>query len=164
MKQVLESPSPVRCFSGRSYNKDDCPGFWLAETFSTSMQPLLNVIWRNLTGSKSSAPSIIFFLGGGVKKYGCSGLWFAEKFSTSLQPAKQNLTKLDRKQVLNILYHFVRFINKDDRPSWGIAPAERKIVAKFKNGFLWPNGFLVLYLLKVFPRTFSNVSCPGRSW
>ena len=47
-----QRPLPSLCFSGRLEKQDGRPGFWLAETFSTSPLKLLNGIWWNLTGSK----------------------------------------------------------------------------------------------------------------
>ena len=49
-----QRPLPSLCFSGRWEKQDGCPGFWLAETFSTSPLKLLNGICWNLTGSKIS--------------------------------------------------------------------------------------------------------------
>ena len=58
---LMKSPRPLRslCFLGRSEEQDGRPGLWLAETFSTSLQPL-NGIKRNLTWSKISTSSIKF--------------------------------------------------------------------------------------------------------
>ena len=50
---------PSLCFSGRSEKQNGRPGLWLAETFSTSLEPL-NGIHRNLIGSKISTPSTKF--------------------------------------------------------------------------------------------------------
>ena len=53
-------PLPSLCFSGRSEKQDGRPGFWLAETFSTSPLKPLNGIQPNLTGSKISTSSTKF--------------------------------------------------------------------------------------------------------
>ena len=45
------------CFSRSSEKQDGRPGLWFFETFSTSPLKMLNVIQRNLTGSKISMPS-----------------------------------------------------------------------------------------------------------
>ena len=72
------------CFSGRSEKQDGCPGFWLAETFSTSSLKPLNRIQLNLTGSKISTPlPSLCFSGRSEKQDGRPGLWLAETFSTS---------------------------------------------------------------------------------
>ena len=48
--------------------KDDCPGLWLAETFSTSSLKPQNGIWRNLTGSNNSTSSAKFVFSGRLEK------------------------------------------------------------------------------------------------
>ena len=93
-----QGPLPTLCFSGRSEKKDGHPGLWLAETFSTSSLKSLNVIQRNLTGSKISMSStkFVFFGGRSEKKDGRPGFWLAETFSTSplkpLNGIQRNLT------------------------------------------------------------------------
>ena len=47
-----QRPLPSLCFSNWSEKQDGRPGFWLAETFSTSPMKPLNRSQRNLTGSK----------------------------------------------------------------------------------------------------------------
>ena len=95
------------CFSGRSVNKDDCSSCWLAKTFSTSPLQPQNRIWQNLTGSKyptSSTKFVGFFVGKFLHKDDCPGLWLAATFFLLLLcNGWLKLTKLDRKQVLNIL-------------------------------------------------------------
>ena len=56
-----QRPLPSLCFSGRSEKHEGRPGFWLAETFSTSPLKPLNGIQRNLTGSKISMSSTNFY-------------------------------------------------------------------------------------------------------
>ena len=58
-KARSQRPLPSLCFSSR-WEKQDDPGLWLAETFSTSSLKPLNGIQRNLTGSKISTPSTKF--------------------------------------------------------------------------------------------------------
>ena len=73
------------------------PGFWLAETFSTSpLKPLNRNKW-NLTGMKISTSSTKFvFFGQSKKQDGSPGFWFAETFSNSplklLNGIQRNLT------------------------------------------------------------------------
>ena len=91
--------------------------YWL-KYFSTSSPQPLNGFWRNLTGSKSSTPSIkfVFFLCRSEIQEGHPGLWLAETFfdlfSTTVEWI---LTKLDRKQILNTLYQVCIF--RADRKS-----------------------------------------------
>ena len=63
-----QRPLPSLCFSGRSKKQDGRPGFWLAETFSTSPLKPLNGIQRNLTGSKISTSSTKFVFIGTIGK------------------------------------------------------------------------------------------------
>ena len=70
---------PSLCFSGHSEKQDGRPGFWLAETFSTSPLKPLNGIQWNLTGSKISTSSTKFVFFGPIGK-----TWLAKTFSTSL--------------------------------------------------------------------------------
>ena len=51
----------------QSFDKDGCPGLWLAETFSTSLQ-LLNGIWWNLTKNKHSTSSKKFVVFGLIRQ------------------------------------------------------------------------------------------------
>ena len=107
-----QCPLPSLCFSGQSEKQDGRPGLWLAEKFSTSPLKPLNGNQGNLTGSKiSTSPSKFVFLGRWEKQDGRPGLWLAEKFSTSpsSETVKQNSTKLDRKQDLNVLYQVCVF-------------------------------------------------------
>ena len=53
---ISQRPLPCMCFPGRSENQDSRPGFWFAETISTSLQPLNGIQWH-LTGSKNSTSS-----------------------------------------------------------------------------------------------------------
>ena len=64
-------PLPSLCFSGRSEKQDGRPGFWLAETFSTSPLKPLNRIQWNLIGSKISTPSTNFAFFRLIRKTKC---------------------------------------------------------------------------------------------
>ena len=106
-----QSPLPSLCFSGWSEKQDGRPGFWLAETFSTSPLKPLKGIQRNLTGSKISRPSTKFVFFGRIGKtrwppWPLIG-WYIFDFSSAT--AEQNSTKLDRKQDLNALYQVCVF-------------------------------------------------------
>ena len=72
-------------------------------TFSTSSLKPLDKISRNLTGSKNSMSSTtlcFFFFGPSGKWRWPPSLWYILDFS---ETAKWKLTKLDRKQELNVL-------------------------------------------------------------
>ena len=103
-----QHPLPSLCFSGRSEKQDGRPGLWLAETFSTSPLKLLNRIQRNLTGSKISTSStkFVFFGPIGWPPWPLIG-W--DIFDFSSETAERNLTKLDRKQDLSVLYQVCVF-------------------------------------------------------
>ena len=58
-----QRPLPSLCLSGQSEEQDGRPGFWLAETFSTSpLKPLNRIPW-NLTGrmKTTSSTKFVFF-------------------------------------------------------------------------------------------------------
>ena len=105
-----QSPLPSLCFLGRSEKQDGRHGLWLAETFSTSPLKLLNGIQRNLTGSKISKSSTKFVFFGPIGKTRWLPLpligWDIFDFS---ETAERNLTKLNRKQDLNVLYQVCVF-------------------------------------------------------
>ena len=117
-----QRPLPSLCFSGRLEKQDDRSGLWLAETFSTSSLKPLNIIQRNLTGSKIATPSTKFVFFGPIEKtrwppWPLIG-WYIFDFSS--ETAERNSTKLDRKQDLNALYQFGVFrANRKKRcPPW----------------------------------------------
>ena len=101
-----QRPLPSFCFSGQSEKQDGRPGLWLAETFSTSPLKPLNIIQRNLTGSKISMSStrFVFFGPIGKTRWPPWPLIGRDIFDFSSKTAEQNSTKLDRKQDLNVLY------------------------------------------------------------
>ena len=106
-----QRPLPRLCFSFRSGNKDYCSGFWLAEIISTSPLQLLNEFWWNLTGSKYSASSVYLVFLESIAKQSRPPWslisWGIFDFSSA--DVERNLTKLDMKQVLNILYQVCVF-------------------------------------------------------
>ena len=117
-----QRPLPRLCFSDWSEKQDGRPGLWLAETFLTSPLKPLNGIQRNLTGSKISTPSTKFVFFGLIGKtrwptWPLIG-WDIVNFSS--ETAKQNSTKLDRKQDLKDLYQVCDFgpIGTTRWPSW----------------------------------------------
>ena len=116
-----QRPLPSLCFSGQLEKQDGRPGFWLVETFSTSLKPL-NRIQQNLTGSKISTSSIKFvFTSRSEKHDGRPDLWLAETFSTSplklLNRIQRNLTG---SKIWRSSTNFVIFgpIGKTRWPSW----------------------------------------------
>ena len=62
-----QHPLPNLCFSGRSEKQPGRPGLGMAETFSTSLKPLIG-IEQNLTGSKISMSSTKFVFFGSIRK------------------------------------------------------------------------------------------------
>ena len=110
-RQDLNILYQVCVFSGRSEKQDGRPGLWLAETFSTSPLKLLNGIQRILTVSKISTSSTKFVFVGliGKKRWPPMPLVGWDIFYFAAKTAKQNSTKLDRKQDLNVLYRVCVF-------------------------------------------------------
>ena len=106
-----QRPLPSLCFLGRSEKQDGRPGLWLVETFSASSLKPLNGIQRNSTGSKISTSStkFVFFVPIGKTRWPPWPLIGWDIFDFSSETAKQNSTKLDRKQDLNILYQVCVF-------------------------------------------------------
>ena len=94
------------CFSGRSEKQDGGPGFWLAETFSTSSLKLLKGIQWNLTGSKTSMSStkFVFFGPIGKTRWPLWPLIGWEIFDFFSETTERNSMKVDRKQDLNVFY------------------------------------------------------------
>ena len=80
-----QRPLPSLCFSSRSEKQDDCPGLWIAETFSTSPLKLLIGIERNLTGSKISMSSTKFVFFGPIRKKNGRPGWFLSKVAHCTQ-------------------------------------------------------------------------------
>ena len=106
-----QRPLPNLCFSGRSEKQDGHPGLWLAETFSTSPLKQLNGIQQNLTGSKipMSSTKFVFFWPIRKTRWPPWPLIGWDIFDFLSETAERNLTKLDRKQDLNILYQVCVF-------------------------------------------------------
>ena len=105
-KQDLNVLYQVCVFSGRLEKQDGRPGFWLAETFSTSPLKLLNGIRWNLTGSKISMSftKFVFFEPIGKTRRPPWPLIGLDIFDFSSETAERPATKLDRKKDLNVLY------------------------------------------------------------
>ena len=93
-------------FSGRLEKQDGRASHWLAEKFSTPPLKPLNRVQRNLTGSKIWLTSAKFEFFGPIEKKSRWPPrpigWDILDFSSAT--AERNSTKLDRKQVLNVLY------------------------------------------------------------
>ena len=101
-----QHPLPSLCFSGRSEKQDGRPVLWFAETFSTSPLKPLNRIQQNLIESMISTPStkFVFFGPIGKTKWPPWPLIGWDIFDFSHETTERNSTKLDKKQVLNVLY------------------------------------------------------------
>ena len=99
---------PLRslCLSGWLEKQEGQRGLWLAETFLTSPQKLLNRIQRNWTETKCSTSSTEFVFFGPIKKT----IWRPwpligwDIFWLFLWNCWMEFSKLDRKQDLNVLY------------------------------------------------------------
>ena len=110
-KQDLNAIYQV-CVFGPIWKQDGrSPGLWLADTFLTSPLKLLNGIQRNLTGSKISTSSSRFVFFGPIgTPNGRPGFWLVETFFIFFsETTERNLTNIDRKQNLNILYQVCVF-------------------------------------------------------
>ena len=106
-----QRPLPSLCFSGQSEKQDGRPDLWLAETFLASPMKTLNGIQPNLTGSKISTSStkFVFFGPIGKTRWPPWPLMGWDIFDFSAETTERNLTKLDRKQDLNVLYQVCVF-------------------------------------------------------
>ena len=140
-----QRPLQSLCFSGRSEKQDGRPGFWLAETFSTSPLKPLNGIWRNLTGSKilTSSTKFVFFGPIGKTRWPPWPLIGADIFDFSSETAERPATKLDRKQNLNVLYQVGVFwlIWKTRWPPWPIRQKGGTLYSGARLVALWASCF-----------------------
>ena len=129
-----QHPLPSLCFSGWSEKLDGRPGFWFAETFSTSPLKPLNRIQGNFTGSKISTSStkFVFFRLIWKTRWPPWPLIGWEIFDFSSETAERNSTTLDRKQDLEVLYQVCVF--RADRKNKMAAPASD-----------WPRHFRLLF-------------------
>ena len=109
-----QHPLPSLCFIGRSEKQDGRPvSDWLKHfrlllwnrwrnSMKLDMKQDLNVLYQ---------VCVFFLVGWSVKQYGRPSLWLSDTFSTSpLKPVYGiQLTKLDRKQDLNVPYQVCVF-------------------------------------------------------
>ena len=136
-----QRPLPSLCFSGRSEKQDGRPDLWLAETFSTSSLKPLNLIQRNLTGSKISTSSTKFVFFGLMEKtrwpYWRLIGW--DMFDFFSETAERNSMKLDRKQDLNVLYQVCVFspMSKQKLPPWLICQKGGTLYSGARYVALW---------------------------
>ena len=115
-----QCPLPSMCFLGRSEKQDGHPGLWLAETYSNFPLKPLNRVRRNSSGSKISTSSNKFVFFGSIRKtrwppWSMIG-W--DIFDFSSETAERNLTKLDNKQDLNVLYQVCVFRADRKKTRW----------------------------------------------
>ena len=110
-KQDLNAPLPSLCFSGGSEKQNDA----LAYDFVRHFQLFLWYRWIEFNKTWQEARSQhplpgLHFSGWSEKQDSHPGFWLAEiYFDFSSETAEQNSTKLDRKQVLNVLYQVCVF-------------------------------------------------------
>ena len=109
---------PSMCFSGRSKNQDGCPGFLLAEPFSTSFIQPLNSIQRNMTERSQCPLPNVCFRPIEKTRWPSWPLICWDIFDLCSATAERNWTKLDRKKDFNLLYQVfsVQPANHDSRP------------------------------------------------
>ena len=118
-----QCPLPRLCFSGRSEKQDGRPVLWLAETFSTSLNPLngFDETWQD---ARSQCPlPRLCFSNRSEKQDDHPGLWLAETFSTSAQKLLNGIQRnLTRRKISTSSTKFVFFvpIGKTKWPSWPI--------------------------------------------
>ena len=106
-----QGPLPSLCFPGRLEKQDGRPSLWLAETFLTSPLKMQNRIQQNMRGSKISVSSnkYLFFRPIGKTRWLPWPLIGWDIFDFSPEAYIRNLSKLDRKQDLSVLYQFCVF-------------------------------------------------------
>ena len=116
-KQDLNALYQVCVFGADGKKQDGRPGFWLAETFSTSPLKPLNRIQQNLIGNKISKPSTNFVFSGRSEKQDgrpCPLIGW-DIFDFSVETAERNSKNLDRKQDLNALYQVLCFSGRSEK-------------------------------------------------
>ena len=115
-KARYQRPLQNLCYSGRSEKQDSRPGFWLAETFSTSSLKPLNGIQQNLTGNKMSTSFSKFVFVGtiGKSRWPSWPLISWDIFDFTSETVEMNWTKLY--QVFFVFWP----IGKQTRPPWPI--------------------------------------------
>ena len=132
----------ILCFSGWPENQDDRPDLWLIETFSTSLQPL-NLIRRNLTGSKNSWSSTKsgFFFEPFRNQDDHPGFWLAGLFMTLCNrwtELNETWQEASTKRYLPILCISGRSENKDWLPGLWLAETFLTSPMQALNG-IWRN-------------------------
>ena len=125
---------------------------WLKHFSTSSLKPL-NGFWRNLTGSKSSMPSIkfVFFVPMGHPRWPPWALIGWNIFDFFSAAAEWILKKLDRKQVLNALYQVCVFRADQSSKMAALASDWLKYFSTTSpeqlNGFWWNDRKQVLNVL-----------------
>ena len=116
-----QHPLPSLWFLGRFENQDGSPGLWLAETFvffSATAEQILTGSQISLSLAKIVFYGLIRFWKSRWLPWPLIGWDIFYFFSAT---AEQNLTKLDRKQDLNIL-SWVFFFTADQKTTWSPWP------------------------------------------
>ena len=113
---------PSLYFSGRSEKRNDRPGLWLADTFSTSPLKLLNGIQRKLTGSNISTSStkFVFFESNGKTRWPPWPLIGWDIFNFFSETTERNSMNLIGSKISTSSAKFVLFgpIGKPKWPPW----------------------------------------------
>ena len=137
-----QRPLPSLCFSGRLEKQDGRPGFWLAETFSTSPLKLLNGIRWNLTGSKISMSftKFVFFEPIGKTRRPPWPLIGLDIFDFSSETAERPATKLDRKKDLNVLYQVCAVLGWWEKIRCRPGQSVKKVAHCSQVHDMWPYG------------------------
>ena len=148
-----QRPLPSLCFTGWSEKHDGRPGFWLAETFSTSPLKPLNGIWWNLTGRKISTSSTKFvFFGPIEKKNKMTGLAFDwlrhfRLLLWNIWMACNETWQEERSQrPLPSLCFLGRSEKQDGRPGQSV----KKVAHCTQVHDMWPFGPLVYVVMMLF--------------
>ena len=110
-KQDLNVLYQVCVFRAYRKKQDSRPGLWFADIYSTSPLKPLNGIQHNLTGNKISyfLYQVCVFRPIGKTRWPPWPLIGWDILDFSSETTDRNSTKLDRKQVLNVIYEFCTF-------------------------------------------------------
>ena len=143
-----QRPLPSLCFSGRSEKQDGCPGLWLAETNSTSLQKLL----RNSTKlDRKQDLNVLYqvcvFRADRKKKMAALASDGLRYFQLLFETVEQNSMKLDRKRDLNILYHVCIFRANRKNKMAALADSSKRLHIVLRCTIYGPLGLLFILVM-----------------